>query len=458
MAKVGAGAWKDRIDQSGWVDNTPWLDDDDDDKEPDEPVEFLEAEPSAYRLSETRSKEEPGLFSSTSARLVGLGSLAVVLLALALMSRPGDQDPFEQLPPDKQQEIRQRQNGAEVLPAENQGFEQGQTTLTTPLPQPAPTPARPAPLNSDDEGDGAPLGPVPALRADLPPEMPDLLYTYGAAGSVIQIRRADDQPAELELPGAEGLGSMQVSRSDELPLVLTERGLAAVLPAGELETSTIEADQILPADDGIMLVKEAGQTRDLIIPTLLDDGGEVLTVGYDAELLGSWQNRPLIHKAGTVWLIDGTGGAQPVTDGAVVSYDGQYLVMVRCASPDDCRIEAGPPDRPGLRSVPVPDDLTGRDVSSWTDSVAVSRDGSRLAVVDRRGVSLPTWIDLDTGVDVTRSESVNRDSPVAWSPDGLWVAYAFDDDLIVWDTEANQSWRIFVDRPISHLAWTEDLG
>ncbi len=257
------------------------------------------------------------------------------------------------------------------------------------------------------------------------------------------------------MPG-DGLGTMLVSRSDELPLILTEDGLAAMLPEGRVETARTEADTLRPADSGIVLITDDSQTREVIISSLLADGGEALTLGYDVQLLGAWQGRPLIYKAGAVWLLDVNGNAELVTEGVLGGYDGHHLVMVRCNNPQNCRIEVGPPNQPALRSVPVPENFANRSIESWTTSVAVSRDGTRLAVVDRRGVSLPTWIDMDTGVDTTRSESVNHDSPVVWSPDGRWLAYAFGDDIIVWDTEGNQSWRIFVDRPISHLAWTSD--
>lgn len=463
MAKLGDRlAWKDRIDQSAWVDDAEWLDDEAK-SDAAASVEFLEAEPSAYRLSETRAASGPGPFESNSAKLLGFGGLAVVLLAVALMSRPGDQDPFEQLPADKQQEIRQRQNGlgGQDQPlGDDVAFDQSRSTLSSTLPQPAPTPDQQIPLGSDTDAEGGAvvLAPVPDLRADLSPDMPDLLYVYGDANSVVQIRRADDRPLELGLPAGNGPGAMTVSRSDELPLVLSPDGLTAVLPDGTLESSPIEAERLLPADEGIVLVTESTQNREVIISSLLDEGGGPIELGYDVDLLGAWQGRPLIHKAGSVWLLSADGGLESVTDGVPVSYDGRYLAMVRCNRPDDCRIEVGPPDQPSLRSVPVPENFAGRAIESWTTSVSVSRDGSRLAVVDRRGVSLPTWIDLDTGMDTTRSESVNHDSPVVWSPDGLWLAYAFGDDIIAWDTEANQSWRIFIDRPISHLAWTLDLG
>lgn len=467
MAKPGAGqrpAWKERIDQSSWVDNTGWLDDDR--KPVDEPVEFLEAEPSAYRISETVKEESAGVFASPSARLIGLGAVAVVLLALALMSRPGDQDPFEQLPADRQQQILQRQNDRAAQadaadPVDDRAdspVEEGepQRSTDTSLPQPVPTPSRGGTLGDGTDGtDGEPLtlAAIPPLRDDLSPELPDVLYAYGAAGSVITITRGVDQPQEFIVPFQPDVGSMLYSETDGVPLVLAGGALLAVLPDGGSESTPVEADAMLPSDDGIMLVTDGRQGREVIISGLLDRGGDAFDVGYDLELLGAWRDQAVVHKAGRIWLRDDGGNFQPVTDGVLIAYDGRNLAMVRCDTPDDCRIEVGPPDNPDLRSVPVPRDFLGRPIESWTGSSAISPDGTRLAMLDQRVLALPNWIDLDTGEHIGRSDSANSQSPVMWSPDGRWLAYVSSENIVVWDTEADQSWSIFVDRPISDLAW-----
>ena len=59
MAKTGIGeraAWKDRIDQSPWIDGSRWLPEE---GAPAEDVEFLEVEPSAYRLGGPGQREAP---------------------------------------------------------------------------------------------------------------------------------------------------------------------------------------------------------------------------------------------------------------------------------------------------------------------------------------------------------------------------------------------------------------
>ena len=462
MAKSGAGhrlAWKEKIDSSPWVDNAGWLDEGpQEQKSTDTSIEFLEAEPSAYRLSESPREKSPSVFSSTSARVLGLGAVAVVLLALALMSRPGDQDPFDQLPANKQQEILQRQNRQNVVP--DTPIEEPQRSTDTTLPQPVPTPRADSAQADDEAGtdDGEPLGPIPELRADLSADMPDLLLAYGPAGSVVQIRRSDDQPTEIQVPSGLRPGTMLYSLFDERPLVLTDSTLLAVLPGGEVEAADVAAHHLLPGDGGVVLVSDGQPTRQVIISSRIGDGDGSLSLGYDVELLGAWQGRPLVYKAGAVWLLDDDGTAELVAEGVEAGYDGRNLFMVRCDRPDDCRIDVGPPDEPNRRSVPVPEQLADRPIDSWAPGAAVSPDGDRLAVVDRRGVALPRWIDLETGTATALSESVNEDSPVAWSPDGRWLAYAFGDDIIAWDTGDDRSWRIFVDRPISHMVWAEDTA
>ncbi len=462
MADSEAGnrlAWKEKIDASPWVDNDGWLaGGSGEGGSKDESIEFLEAEPSAYRLSESPRPDAPSILSSMPARVVALAGVAIVLLALALMSRPGDQDPFDQLPANQQQEILQRQNRQNVVP--DPPADEPLRSSDTTLPQPVPTP-RAATTPSDDAAaadEPLILGPIPELRADLSPDMPDLLLAYGPADSLVQIRRSDAQPTEIEVPAGRRPGAMVYSLSDDRPLILSDSTLSAVVPDGEIESAGVEADDLLPSDDGVVLVADGQPTRQVTLSSRLEreDVEESLALGYDVDVLGGWLDRPLVSKAGAVWLLNDDGTAELVSEGVVAGYDGRNLAMVRCGRPDDCRIAVGPPDEPDRRSVPVPEQLADRPIESWALGASVSADGTRLAVIDRRGVALPRWIDLDTGVAAARSESVNEDSPVAWSPDGRWLAYAFGDDIIAWDTEEDRSWRVFIDRPISHMVWIED--
>lgn len=482
MANQGARerlAWKDRIDQSPWVDGSQWVADDAD----GESIEFLEAEPSAYRLSETAKEPTQATSSGPSAGLLVAGAVGVVLVALAIMSRPSDQDPFEQLPPDRQQEIRQRQAGPEGAlddlvgaddpvegeqdPADETDEAAGDTSGDTAVPGPFQSSDGETAQGAGGSGSGTlASGPpeIPPLSENLPAELPGRIITYGTAGTLVVVERAVPVPEERELddlePGADG--SIVTIGAD---LVLMAGGTAQIIdPQGRIVGGETAADLILPADEGAVVVDDQGRE---VIAQLIGGGtasapatGETdteqtgWTFGEDAELLGAWRERLLVYKAGAVWLVDRDGGSAKLTDGQLLGYDGTNLAMVRCSGVRSCRIEVGPPSEPARRSIAVPERLAGRDLDSWTQVAAITADGSRLGLIDRRvSVPLPMWIDMETGESRSRSETINDGSAVAWSPDGQWLAYVFSDDLIVWNIELDRSWRIVLDRPIGLIEW-----
>ena len=488
MARQTGGrlAWKDRIDRSAWVDDTAWVDEGGP-AAGDQSVEFLEAEPSAYRLSGSSATESTSLFDSTSAKLIGLGALAIVLVSLGLLSRPGDQDPFSQLPPDKQQEIRQRQAGEAAAAGEAgdatgtgdpdaaAGQDASEAGDDAGRPQPIPTPSVDGEAGSSDGaeadggGDGAgadgadgavTLAPLQPLREELR-ALPGLLVGHGEDAVLVRIAAGEERPVAEALPGGAQPGSLvQVADGDVFGLV--DGQLMLIGPDG-VEPSALVADALAPADDGALLIEESRQGRLVTNPTAARQAAagagpaaEPVQLGHDVVLLGGWQGRLLVHKAGTVWLVDGAGGAEAVTTGQVVGFDGRHLVTVACDRPDQCRVAVGPPDQPARRSVPVPPTLADRELAAWTARWAVSADGDRLAVVDSRGVSLPSWIDLVTGEEHSKSESIRRDSPIAWSPDGRWLTFALaDDDLLIWDTDSDEAWWVFIDHPLTDLVWVD---
>ena len=44
----------------------------------------------------------------------------------------------------------------------------------------------------------------------------------------------------------------------------------------------------------------------------------------------------------------------------------------------------------------------------------------------------------------------------AWSPDGRWIAYAANGDVVVWDTELDETWLILLGRSFNSLVWFDD--
>ena len=488
MPKTGVGdrsGWKDRIEKSSWVDSSRWVDK----GESSDPVEFLEAEPSAYRLSQAQKKPPPAM-SSTAAKALVLGAAGVVLIALAIMSRPGDQDPASQLSVEEQL-LRQREAAAaELLDEEGAladettddgtaGDETGEDSIVDPEDAEDAEDSASAEIDAafdaeaaaDAEsaseagqsgtGLAATLPPIPELRADLPEDFPGVLFGYGPQESVVTIRRSVPTPVEslLDADGGGPAGMVQTSPSEVA--VFTGGRLFSLPTTGGVEQSELPDGTVHPGDDGFLVLLEQDRQRQAFVlggPGTEDvEPGAPIDVGNDVTVLGSWAGQALVYQASKVWSLDDADQATAVTDGVLVDYDGTHLAMVRCDRPSACRIEVGTPAQPSRRSVPVPETLAGRDIALWASIGAVSPDGTKLAIVDHRGaVQLPTWIDLETGEAQTVSESVDPASPVVWSPDGRWLAYSFADDLLVWDTELQRTWRIFLGRDIDDLAWLVD--
>ena len=180
----------------------------------------------------------------------------------------------------------------------------------------------------------------------------------------------------------------------------------------------------------------------------------------DVRIVGGWRDGLLVHKAGVVWSLDREGGSVSLARGELLGYDGVNLLLVNCSRVDECRIEIGTPDQPAQRSVAVPESLAGFDLAAWTSGFALSPDGRRLALATERGLAtLLVWIDLETGEEKTLPESIQPGSPIAWSPDGRYLAATLvGDDLVIGREEDRRSWRLVVDRPLDGVVWLAPPG
>ncbi|MEM7274478.1 MAG: hypothetical protein AAF547_15440 [Actinomycetota bacterium] len=432
------------------------------------PVELLEDDRGSFLLGPDPDRGDGSASTSESvaspamSKLVGFGAVAVVLLAIAIMSRPGDSDPIDQLSPAQQQEIRDRQNARagdtgdeaavptdEVTEAADDEGDDADAEVATAAAEPEPEPQGPPPL-----------APLPPLQDGLPPELTGRLLAAGPDGTLITIDWAEGIVEEDELIDREQTGSVSALEllGDAIVVLKGESG-AVRIPDGSVLGLSDQLERLLPGSEAPMLVFRDGRTREVFLMELgpTRARGEPRRFGTDLELLWVFDDRVLAAKAGEVWLIDEAGDASLVTDGEVGGYDGRYLTMIRCDGPDRCRIEVGPPDDPARRSVPVPETLADRAVASWTSALQISADGRRLATVNGDGFSLPIWIDLDTGEDRGSVDSAVETSPLAWSPDGRFLVYAIDrDDLMLWDTDTDRRGRIALGRVVDRLLWIDD--
>lgn len=465
MGNSGSGGrtdWKDKIDRTSWVDNTPWANADSDTDE--ESVEFLETEPSAFRLDRPTAEVSESLLSSSTSRLLALGAVGVVLVALAIMSRPGSGDPFDQLPTARQQEILERRaqdqedDGATPAPEES-GVDDAAGE--------AADDKEPTENDGDDvePATAAPPPPIPRLRSDLPAEVSGSLFMTGTDGSLVSVAWAEMEIEEALLPIEIGVAEREVSALQLIGqevIMLTEGQLLQLTDDG-VESSAAEITELLPTDGGLAVVAvgSGGMRTAFFLPA---DGREPpesvieRQVNQDLQPVGRWGDRLLAEKAGKIWLMDQDGpGGQVITDGQLLSFDGVHLVVLRCADLLSCRIEVGPPDQPNRFVVPVPEVLQERNPSTWGRSATVSPDGQRLAIVDDVGAfTAPIAIDLLSGEVTVGTDIVNGDSPLAWSPEGRFLSYAFGDDLVLWDRENDDRYRIDIDRQIDLMLWAPD--
>ncbi len=465
MAKLGAGdRLKGKLERSSWVDSTEWVVD----GEPDSPgqsVEFLEVDPEAYRLSPGPAGAPPSRVSSNSSRLILFVAGFLVIVALFLISRPDGDDPLSQLPYEQQQEILQRQNGLA------QDDEVSSTTSAPSQPQPIPAPAPATPSRGADEPIAAQdLPPVPPLPEDLPEDLPGTLAIYGDAGSVVFADwiRGAAQEVIVGQPGQELIdGPMVAGDPQQLsaPVLVPGTVFDWVIPDGEgWPVRVVAAAELRPADDGVAVVEGSPADGQEVILSTFEQisnnprDGELFALVDDQQLLGGWQGRLVIFDGDTVGLLDQEGGLEPVTIGEPIVYDGQHLAVVQCVTPDECQVVAGTVDEPELRRVPVPAGLLGRPLDTWTPQAALSPDGTRLALADQGRNAELSWIDLETGEHLTRAMSYNVQSPVAWAPDGRHLAYASNGNVIIWDTETDETWLVRIGRSITSFVWFEDGG
>ncbi len=255
----------------------------------------------------------------------------------------------------------------------------------------APTTTAPAPRASTPSDEPVLLPAIPAFDSNLPDGLPGVIDAVAETGSRIVIDRTTPGPTEVD-DGSE-------PEPDGVATGLPASGLVPLGPAS-------------------------------------DDGETV------------------VHLAGRIWAVDADGGERLVAEGAPLSYDGVNLAWLDCPSLVGCELVVGTLDRPDRWRQPLPDVLADQPIDDWASTVSVSPEGNRLALIYGNGaLPQPMVIDLATGDRQLLADGVNLGSPVAWSPDGRWLAYLYTDDVMVWSFDDDRSWRVIVNRPLETVQW-----
>lgn len=431
-------------------------------------VEILGPDPGdpGFDRSPTAETSE-SLFTPRSSRLLIIGGVVAVVLALAVISRPGGDSTEDAAtseirqvePAEQDQDTGERADAEDGPPGDEDGSqadEDPENAVTAPE-EPPPPPQ------------------LPSLRSDLPDELAGTLLIASRDRMLVGVRWEDSTLEDLPFP------ELPVDVADE-----TAGEVAEVRPVGhelfmrtgvgllqltgtEIFERPANLRTLLPSDSGLTFVVDEPQPEQVVFALPAPDADPVsqlepLLYAGDLTLIGQWRGQMLVAKAGKVWLmtgesLDGTPATvgSLVAEGEVLVYDGAHLAMLRCSAPADCRIDVGPPDNPRRMSIPVPEQLAGRDPAGWGPSTTISADGRHVAVVDDVGAfSAPLLIDMQLAETTVGSDIVNGDSPLAWSPDGRFLTYAFGDDLVLRDELLQRVYRIDIDRPIDHLVWVDD--
>lgn len=264
------------------------------------------------------------------------------------------------------------------------------------------------------------------------------------------------------------------------------RGVAVFAPTARSRPQALVStdDSIIIDANGDVVRLRDGQRRPTVlahdhrsIPTADDDslwvfdgvsgvvGGTASRLGFDGSVLDRVAlpavARPLAGTAdslvvalpGTVSRIDTDGSRQEIARGDGFASDGVHLARLDCSAdlacavvigtvrePDQVEVQLAATDRPaGLSGVPggafSPD---GR----WF-ALPLHR-GSRNRPVADSSISI---IDVTTGVEVLRlpgSPLRPLSSPMAWSPDGRWLAMSIGGRVRLWDAEGGDVTQLAV--------------
>ena len=380
---------------------------------------------------------------SIGSKAVIAASIAAIIVALAVISRPGQEVAVDEAP----SQTTAAPTTTSMLPGGATGAVSGRPIPTTAVTQP-----------------------IPLYSENAPPVVPGVISGIDSAGSLIVIDRTEVRPDEIRLgirpaesgaratlmvEGSGPVGVLQELGIDGTEVLVSYAGSARFLEPG------FDMLRIAPDRQGnAVLVSHLPDIQLVSVVPVAWDGREESVVGRwrfegpGVEVLGAWRDSLLTHQANRVWLTDPDSNSTLVADGRVLAYDGRHLAMFACSAPNECQLSVGPPDDPAQRSVLLPAVLAALDIEAWADSVSISPDGSRLAASALFGaLPLPVIVDMETGDATQLADGMNPQAPIAWSPDGQWLAYVYTDDVMVWNFDERRSWRIQVNRELQSLLW-----
>ncbi|MCP5026940.1 MAG: hypothetical protein GY929_11720 [Actinomycetia bacterium] len=390
----------------------------------------VDARPEVQNAVAQRGPQVPGW-------LWALGGLGLVVLVIMITAQPS-QPPAEPTP----------------------------TTVPSPAtfvpPTSAPDPDTEAEAAIDEPrfealGPPATLAPLEAFAGTVPDDLPGELLTFGPKGRLVVVDRALDAPFEIDTGIVNVLSPRLFASPEQVVIGTGSRTTTLDGPLREAADWSVPVEGnlqgLFPGSFGRFITTTSHGTDQTASPLVL--GGIQqwdLPVGVD--VIGEWDGRLLIEAAGRILLVDTSGAETELAGvGRILAYDGHWLAHVTCQIDDGCRVNLGTPEDPSQRSMPVPEPLAVRPADEWGRSAAISADGLKVAVSRDGGAPIPMVLHFDTDETRILADGMNTDSPMVFSPDGEWLAYAFQNDVTVWRIDGDRSWRIGLGRPVGALAW-----
>jgi hypothetical protein len=226
----------------------------------------------------------------------------------------------------------------------------------------------------------------------------------------------------------------------------TPAGVLRIPPRGPVERIATDHRTVATVDDRSVWVFDNLSTPLGGVATRVRLGGGVtdrLTVPDVTRPLAGTADRVVVGGPGIVAVLGTDGARQVLAHGDPVTSDGTRVAWIDCTDDHHCALVLGSVDDPDqVRVTLAADDLPGGVFG--LPAGAFSPDGRWLAIpltplpgADDGGPrSQIMVVETATGVEVRRlAGAYGPATPLAWSPDGRWLALASRSGLRLWDAE-----------------------
>ncbi|HEX6257733.1 MAG TPA: WD40 repeat domain-containing protein [Euzebyales bacterium] len=232
-------------------------------------------------------------------------------------------------------------------------------------------------------------------------------------------------------------------------ITTTSEGVLRIPSRAHVERIAVDDRAVVTTDDRSVWVFDNLSTPLGGIVTRVRLSGGVadrLSVPDVTRPLAGTSDRIVVGGPGTVAVMGTDGTRRVLADGDPVASDGTRVAWIDCTEDQPCALVLGSVDDPDqVRLTLAADDLPGGVFG--LPAGAFSPDGRWLAVpltpapgpVDGGPRSRVLVVDTSTGVEVRRlAGAYGPPTPIAWSPDGRWLAFATRSGLRLWDAERDE--------------------